>query len=166
MLSLAKCHLTDTSVIEISNHITTIEELDLFGCNQITSNTLKQLFKQCQKLTALDISECSLLTDAAFMVTLPNLHTINLMRNYPLTDRTVYQLCKFCTDLRFASATCIITRSRSINIRSCAAITESSISTLIRTCRKLTSINVKEVVISAQLLNMIKKVHPHLRLHE
>lgn len=68
-LSIAGTEISNSSLSEIPNHLTSLEKLDLSYCSRITDDGIRQLLlpgnPTTQSLICLDISGCSKITDRA-----------------------------------------------------------------------------------------------------
>jgi len=153
VLELARDTITDVSVLEIANKFRNLRQLSLFCCTDVSSEAVKKLFKELVNLQILDLSECAKIDDSAFDIDLPNFESLNLMRIFNITDKTIFQICNFCSNLK------------NLNLRTCNKLTEKSIAFLPKACPRLRTVNVKEIQIAASVLHQIKQTYPHLGIH-
>lgn len=60
LLNVAKTNMTDSTLIELANRASFLEELDLSSCKAISGRGIEELFKRAMHLGKLTLSDCDL----------------------------------------------------------------------------------------------------------
>ena len=94
-LSVSNCHLSDATLIALSNHCHSLTTLECSGVSQFTDTGFQALARNCVNLEKIDLEECVQITDATLAVLAaccPLLESISLSHCELITDEGIRQL--------------------------------------------------------------------------
>ena len=96
-----KKYVDDAVVIHISKLFPNLESLNLFGCWQVTDQSLIELCK-CSNLRSLNVGSCYKISDAGIfeVSNLKYLEKLNLWRCKLLTDKSLEKLGNDCVNIK------------------------------------------------------------------
>lgn len=104
MLNLRHCQrLGAPGFAAIGATCSSLTEVCLYGCPQVTDEDAMCVFGQCHQLLQVDLSGCTQLGDVAMAAIgngCPGLRSLNLFNCRKVTDRGMEALCSGCTQLR------------------------------------------------------------------
>ncbi|PRP89382.1 hypothetical protein PROFUN_01245 [Planoprotostelium fungivorum] len=122
----------------------------------IEDSGLRKILKKLTRLQRLDVSYCGKLTDEAFRdLKTCELRSVNLIRDFSLTDRTLMEIAQRCPKLE------------DLSVRQCVKITGRGIISVAEKCVHLVHINMKEIGgAEVELAQKIRALRPHTRIDE
>jgi Leucine Rich repeat len=154
--------LTDAGVAAVAEHCPQIRTLKIAGNHAITDRAVGAL-RSCRSLEMLDLSFCSLLTDAAAkdLAALPALTTLSVAR-WNVTDAFVQDLLcgggggggKALKDLNLAGCAAIsdgaldhisvhaAERMEALHLRQCRRVSDAGLELLVRSCTALRELDI------------------------
>lgn len=121
--------VSDYGLIGLSKHCTSLQSLDISGCNEITDIGIMEVAKSCTSLRSLDISGCHKITGIGIMevaTSCTSLLSLDIRYN-KITDNGITLIAKSWTNLQ------------SLDLSNCRNITDTGLTELAKSCTGLLS---------------------------
>lgn len=135
VLSQCKNWITEPLLIPVLKKNNRLSELDLSDCSTLREETLKTLTSCCKQLRKVSFSSCSLITKDSFLDFVQKcseLEEIDVERCWSIDDVCISAMCKFCPKLRV------------LNVSKVYSLTSVSFDAL-KTCSNLEILKMKDI---------------------
>ncbi|XP_038660811.1 uncharacterized protein LOC119970373 isoform X1 [Scyliorhinus canicula] len=149
------CQLTDESInILIKKHKTSLRELEVFGCHELSAQCLIYMAQECPNLQILNAGRIPNITTTCLIrivTSLKNLTVLNLsglnavhdrvvhhiVRQCPKMDRLTLSSCPQLTDVSLFEVGTYLPTIRHLDVSGCKKVTDTGVQALAMSCHKL-----------------------------
>ncbi|XP_048448922.1 uncharacterized protein LOC109936683 isoform X2 [Rhincodon typus] len=149
------CQLTDESIeVLTEKHKTSLEELEVFGCHELSAPCLSYMARKCSNLQNLNIGRIPNITTSCLIqmvtslqhLTVLNLSGLNavhdrvvhhIVRQCPKMDRLTLSFCPQLTDVSLFEIGTYLPTIRHLDVSGCKKITDTGVQALAMSCHKL-----------------------------
>ncbi|XP_072447386.1 uncharacterized protein [Chiloscyllium punctatum] len=149
------CQLTDESIkVLTEKHKTSLKELEVFGCHELSAHCLSFMAQVCSNLRNLNIGRIPNITTTCLIqmvtslqhLTVLNLSGLNavhdrvvhhIVRQCPKMDRLTLSFCPQLTDVSLFEIGTYLPTIRYLDVSGCKKITDTGVQALAMSCHKL-----------------------------
>ncbi|XP_048383711.1 uncharacterized protein LOC125451055 isoform X1 [Stegostoma tigrinum] len=149
------CQLTDESIeVLTEKHKTSLKELEVFGCHELSAHCLSYMARKCSNLQNLNIGRIPNVTTTCLIqivtslqhLTVLNLSGLNavhdrvvhhIVRKCPKMDRLTLSFCPQLTDVSLFEIGTYLPTIRHLDVSGCKKVTDTGVQALAMSCHKL-----------------------------